>query len=310
MGAENSEEESREKSIGIAVYSVIKAMFNSAKNLKPYLLVAPQTLIFLFALVLPIAAIVVVSFWSFNGFATTPGFTLDNYLGIFTSPVYLKTYANTIRFAAVVWLVCLLISYPVAYYLAFRVKSAKWQTILFLVCTVPFLTSNIIRMISWVPFLGREGLINRGLMALHITERPIEMFLFSDFAVVLAMVQLYCLFMVAPIFNSMMRIDRALVAAAEDLGASAFQIQKRVILPLAAPGIAIGSIFVVTLVMGEFATMRLMSGGKASSVGYLIKNEIDSLQYPMAAANAVILLILTLIIVFAILRVVDIRKQL
>ena len=107
-----------------------------------------------------------------------------------------------------------------------------------------------------------------------------------------------------------MRIDRALVTAAEDLGASAFEIQKRVILPLSASGIAIGSIFIVTLVMGEFATMRLMSGGKASSVGYLIKNQIDSLQYPMAAANAVVLLVLTLVIVFGILRVVDIGKQL
>jgi len=141
------------------------------------------------------------------------------------------------------------------------------------------------------------------------TLDEIEMFLFSDFSVVLAMVHLYALFMVAPIFNSMMRIDRALIAAAEDLGASAWDIQKRIILPLAAPGVAIGTIFVVTLVMGEFATMRLMSGGKASSVGYLIKNQIDSLQYPMAAANAVVLLAITLLIVFGILRIVDIRKQ-
>jgi putative spermidine/putrescine transport system permease protein len=284
-------------------------MFRS-KALQPYLLAAPQTLVFLFGLVLPILVIFVVSFWNFNGIATTPGFTLKHYIGIFTSPAYLATYANTIKFAFLVWLVCLLISYPVAYYLAFRVKSSKWQTILFLICTVPFLTSNIIRMISWIPFLGREGLINKALMGLHIVDKPVEAFLFSDFSVVLAMVHLYCLFMVAPIFNSMMKIDRALVSAAEDLGASAFEIQKRIILPLAAPGIAIGTIFVVTLVMGEFATMRIMSGGKSSSVGYLIKNQIDSLQYPAASANAVVLLVLTLLIVFAILRVVDIRKQL
>ncbi len=285
-------------------------MLRNSKALQPYLLISPQTLVFLLFLVLPIAVIVVVSFWNFNGFAMSPGFTLNNYLGIFTSKVYLATYLNTLKFAAIVWLVCLLISYPVAYFLSFHVKSAKWQTILFLVCTVPFLTSNIIRMISWIPFLGREGLINNSLIALHITNQPIEMFLFSDFSVVLAMVHLYALFMVAPIFNSMMRIERSLVTASEDLGASPFQIQKEVILPLAAPGIAIGSIFVVTLVMGEFATMRLMSGGKSSSVGYLIKNQIDSLQYPLAAANAVVLLILTLLIVFGILRTVDIRKQL
>ena len=135
-------------------------MLKTSNALKPYLLVAPQTLVFLLFLILPIIAIAIVSFWNFNGFSMTPGFTLNNYLGIFTSKVYLATYLNTFKFAAIVWLLCLLIGYPVAYFLAFQVKSSQWQTILFLICTVPFLTSNVIRMISWIPFLGREGLIN------------------------------------------------------------------------------------------------------------------------------------------------------
>ena len=280
------------------------------KTLQSYLLVAPQTLVLLLFLVIPIAVILVVSFWNFNGYSMTPAFTWDNYRQIFTSPVYLATYLNTFKFVGIVWLLTLLIGYPIAYFLAFHVDSLRWQVVLFLVCTVPFLTSNIIRMISWIPFLGREGVINQTLIALHLTDKPVAMFLFSDFAVVLAMVHLYSLFMMAPIFNSMMRIDRALITAAEDSGASGFQIQKEVILPLSASGIAIGSIFVVTLVMGEFATVRLMSGGQASSVGYLIKNQIGSLQYPLAAANAVILLMITLLLVFGILRAVDIRKEL
>lgn len=285
-------------------------MSNTWKAFKPYVLVTPQTLILLLFLVFPIATIVLVSFWNFNGYSMTPGFTLSNYQGIFTSKVTLSTYLNTFKFAALVWLFCLLIAYPVAYFLAFHVKSLRWQVILFLICTIPFLTSNVIRMISWIPFLGKEGLINQALMGLKLTNQPVEAFLYSDFSVVLAMVHLYSLFMVAPIFNSMMRIDRALVTAAEDLGASSFQIQKDIILPLSASGIAIGSIFVVTLVMGEFATVRLMSGGQSSSVGYLIRNQIGSLQYPLAAANAVILLIVTLFLVFGILRAVDIRKEL
>lgn len=147
-------------------------------------------------------------------------------------------------------------------------------------------------------------------MGLHVVEQPLEKLLFSDFAVILAMVHLYALFMVAPIFNSMMRIDRTLIAAAEDLGASALEIQKNIILPLSAPGIAIGTIFIVTLVMGEFATVQLMGGGQVASVGKLIKSQIGSLQYPLAAANAVVLLAVTLILVFGILRTVDIRKEL
>lgn len=241
-------------------------MLKISRTLKPYLLVAPQTLVFLLFLILPIIAIAIVIFWNFNGFAMTPGFTLNNYLGIFTSKVYLATYLNTFKFAAIVWLFCLLIGYPVAYFLAFQVKSSQWQTILFLICTIPFLTSNVIRMISWIPFLGREGLINQGLMGLRLIDRPIEALLYSDFSVILAMVHLYALFMVAPIFNSMMRIETSLITAAEDLGASLLQIQQQIILPLSAPGIAIDSIFIITLVMGEFATMRIMSGGKSSSV--------------------------------------------
>jgi putative spermidine/putrescine transport system permease protein len=165
-------------------------------------------------------------------------------------------------------------------------------------------------MISWVPFLGREGLINQTLMALNLVDKPVELFLFSQFSVILALVHLYTLFMIAPIFNSMMRIDRDLISAALDAGASGFQVLKEVIIPLSAPGIAIGSIFIVTLVMGEFVTVRMMGGGQISSVGYLMSNQIRSLQYPLAAANAVILLLITLIMVAGILRVVDIRKEL
>lgn len=104
-------------------------MLRSWKAFQPYLLVAPQTLVLVLFLVLPIALIVVVSFWNFNGFAITPGFTLNNYLGIFSSKVYLATYLNTFKFAAIVWLICLLISYPVAYFLSFHIKSSQWQTI-------------------------------------------------------------------------------------------------------------------------------------------------------------------------------------
>ena len=165
-------------------------------------------------------------------------------------------------------------------------------------------------MISWIPVLGKEGLINSLLLKLHLVQEPVTWLLYSDFAVVLGMVHLYSFFMIAPIFNSMMRIERNLITAAEDMGASGWQILKEVILPLSAPGIAIGSIFVVTLVMGEYVTVRLMGGGQSASVGKLIQTQIGSLQYPLAAANAVVLLIVTLILVAGILRVVDIRKEL
>lgn len=284
-------------------------MLKFGKSLQPYLLVAPQALVLLLFLLIPIGMIFTISFWDFNGITMTPAFTLSNYLDLF-KPTYLATYLNTFKFTFIVWLITLLIGFPVAYFLAFHVQTLRWQIILFLVCTIPFWTSNIIRMISWIPFLGREGILNQILIHLNAIDKPLDIFLFSEFSVILTLVHLYTLFAIAPIFNSMMRIDRSLISAARDAGASGFQILKEIIIPLSAPGIAIGSILIVTLVMGEFVTVRMMGGGQTASVSYLMSNQIRSLQYPLAAANAVVLLIVTMTIVVGILRVVDIRKEL
>ncbi|MDQ0349432.1 ABC transporter permease [Ancylobacter vacuolatus] len=279
-------------------------------RIAPYLQAAPLTLILAAFLVLPIATIVMVSFWDYDSIQIFPDFVFTNYEETITSPVTWRTYLNTLKYTVIVWAVTLLVGFWVAYYLAFHIRSATMQMVLFLVCTIPFLTSNIIRMISWIPFLGRNGLLNQSLMTMGVIDQPLEFLLFSDFAVVLAMVHLYTLFMVTPIFNTLMRIDRALIEAARDAGASAFQILTNVIIPLAKPGIAIGSIFVVTLVMGDFITVRFMSGGQSASVGLMMANQIALLQYPAAAANAVILLVLVLLLVAAILRIVNIRKEL
>ena len=282
----------------------------SIASLSAYLQALPLALILGAFLLLPITMIAVVSFWDYDFARMYPDFVTFNYGETLGSWVTWKTYLNTLRYAAMVWGITLVIGFWVAYFLAFHVKTATIQTVLFLICTVPFLTSNIIRMISWIPVLGRNGLINTALVDLGLIPAPIEWLLYSDFAVVLAMVHLYSLFMVVPIFNTMMRIDRSLVEAARDAGASGWQILTNVIIPLAKPGMAIGTIFVVTLVMADFITVQVMSGGQSASVALMMKNEMSLLQYPAAAANAVILLTLVLIMVAGILRVVDIRKEL
>jgi putative spermidine/putrescine transport system permease protein len=278
--------------------------------LAPYLQVAPLTLTFAVFLLVPIVTIVVVSFWDYDSIRVIPDFILLNYEELLTSSVTWRIYLNTLKYAALTWALTLGIGFTVAYFVAFHVKSLTWQITLFMICTIPFWTSNIIRMISWIPFLGRNGILNSTLMAMGVIDQSLEFLLFSDFSVVLAFVHLYVLFMVVPIFNSMMRIDQALIEAAVDAGATGWQVLTNVIIPLSKPGIAIGSIFVVTLVMGDFITVRLMSGGQSASVGLMMANEISLLQYPAAAANAVVLLGVVLIMVALMLRIVDIRKEL
>ncbi|WP_153768558.1 ABC transporter permease [Labrenzia sp. CE80] len=275
-----------------------------------WLLVTPLTCVLGFFLLLPILTIVTVSFWNYNEWSFFPDFVLDNYAFHLTSAVTWATYLKTLKFMVLTWIFCAGIGFTVAYFLAFHVQSLPAQVALFMVCTIPFWTSNIIRMISWIPFLGRNGIANSSLIHLGIIDEPLEWLLYSDFAVVLAFVHLYALFMVVPIFNTMMRIDKSLIEAARDAGASGFQILTNVIIPLAKPGIMIGSIFVVTLVMGDFITVRHMSGGQSASVGRIISNEISLLQYPAAAASSVVLLCTVLLMIGVMMRFVDIRKEL
>ena len=275
-----------------------------------YLQVLPLTLTLVLFLVVPILLIGVVSFWDYNEFELLPDFVWTNYEELFTSSVTYTIYLATLKFALLTWIFTFLIGFTVAYFLAFHVRDLKWQIVLFLLCTIPFWTSNVIRMIAWIPVLGRHGLVNEGLLALGVVDEPVEWLLFSDFSVVLAFVHLYTLFMVVPIFNSMMRIDPSVIEAAYDAGAGTWRTVRHVILPLCKPGIAIGTIFVVTLVMGDFVTVQMMSGGQSASVGVAMNNKRALLQYPAAAADAVVLLLVVLMMVAALMRIVDVRKEL
>ncbi len=273
-------------------------------------LAAPLTLVLGLFLLLPLCALLVVSVFDYDSVHVIPDFVLENYREVLGSPVVWRTYLNTAKYALLTWAVTLGVGFPVAYFLAFHVHSKLTQTLLLLVCTVPFLTSNIIRMISWIPVLGRNGLVNGALMGLGVAGAPFDVLLYSDVSIVLAFVHLYALFMIVPVFNAMARMDRRLIEAAVDAGAGPFQVVRDVVVPLCAPGIAIGSVFVVTLVMGDFVTVQVMGGGQRASVGLMIYNQIALLQYPAACANAVVLLAIVLLMVAGILRAVDIRGEL
>ena len=281
---------------------------------------APFALVFFLFFLVPLGLIGMVSLWNFNEYELIPALTLRNYFSIFEGCshltdngdlcVTLSTYLSTLKFCLLVWAITLTLGFAVAYFLAFHVRSTTVQTVLFVLCTVPFWTSNVIRMISWVPLLGRNGLVNQGLMGLGVVNEPVEWLLFSDFSVVLAFVHLYTMFMIVPIFNSMMRIDRSLLEAASDAGASGWQTLWNVIVPLCKSGVVIGSIFVITIVMGDFVTIGVMGGQQIASIGKIIQVQTSYLQFPLAAANAVILLAVVLMIIWGLTRLVDIRKEL
>jgi putative spermidine/putrescine transport system permease protein len=280
----------------------------------------PLTTVFALFFLIPLALVLMVSFWDYNQYEMLPGFTFKNYIAIFDGClsrneygdlcVTAKTYLSTFKFSLLVWLITLVVGFTLSYFMAFHVKSSGVQVVLFVLCTIPFWTSNVIRMIAWVPLLGRNGLVNDTLITMGMVDKPIEWLLFSDFSVVLAFVHLFTTFMMVPIFNSMMRIDRSLIEAASDSGATAWQTLWNVIIPLCRTGIIIGSIFVITIVMGDFVTIGVMGGQQIASVGKIIQVQTNYLQFPLAAANAVILLAVVLMFIWALTRMVDIRKEL
>ncbi|KAB2846826.1 MAG: ABC transporter permease [Hyphomicrobiaceae bacterium] len=296
----------------------------SQDGLPAWLQAFPLGLVFLVFFLVPLALTIIVSLWNYNEYEILPDITARNYIEAFEGCgtkllafppelcTTLKTYVTTVRISLMVWAITLVLGFAVAYFLAFHVHSLTAQVVLFLICTIPFWTSNVIRMISWIPLLGRNGLVNQTLTGsgLIAPGKPLEWLLFSEFSVVLAFVHLYTLFMIVPIFNSMMRIERSLIEAAYDAGASGWQTLTNIVIPLSKPGIVIGSIFVITIVMGDFVTVGVMGGQQIASVGKTINTHLGAIQFPPAAAHAVILLASVLGIIWLLTRLVDIRKEL
>ncbi|MFT3673256.1 ABC transporter permease [Aestuariivirga sp.] len=283
-----------------------------------WLQAGPMMLVFALFFILPLVFVFIVSFWDYNEYQIIPAFVTRGYVESFEGCLtqlpdlctMLATYAKTLKLCFLVWLITLVLGFTIAYFLAFHVRSQTWQIGLSLLCTIPFWTSNVIRMIAWIPLLGRNGLVNSTLMGMGLTQEPVEWLLYSEFSVVLALVHLFTFFMIVPIFNSLMRIDRRLIEAAYDAGASGWQTLWNVIIPLAKPGIVIGSIFVITIVMGDFVTVGVMGGQQIAAAGKIIEVRLNALQFPAAAANAVILLGITFLIIVMLTRIVDIRKEL
>jgi putative spermidine/putrescine transport system permease protein len=272
--------------------------------------VAPMALVLLVLFALPTVLFLVVSFYDWDRTGIYPAFIMDNYRDLLTTPATWRVYVSSLRFAAIVWAITLFLGFNLAYFLIFHVRSKVTRTVLFLLCAIPFWTSGIIRTIAWIPFLGRNGAFNTMLMELGVTSQPLDFLLFSDFAVVITYVHLFTLLMVGPIANSMSKIDKALLEAAIDAGASRWRVMADVVIPLSKTGIVLGSILVFTQVMGDYFVVRQMSGGQSASIVSMLSTQITSMQYPPAAANAMVLVVFVAMLVAAMMKIVDVRKEL
>jgi putative spermidine/putrescine transport system permease protein len=207
---------------------------------------------------------------------------------------------------------CLLLGFPVAYFLALKVENLRNQIALFILALAPFWTSFLVRSVAWTyPLMGRDGALNQLLQKIGIVDHPISSLGFSQFSVTLALIQLYILFMVTPLFFTLAQVDRTALEAARDLGANWWRMFREVIVPQALPGMVIGSIFIFVLTMGEYGTVLVVGGNKIQSVGTIVNSYIQlAVQYPPGAAAAVLLVLALIAGVFAITRFSNLREEL
>lgn len=295
---------------GDAAVPPARASLESGQVRRALLLVALPTLVMFFGTMVGLASIAVFSFWKSLPYGMKPGFSFENYADFFSTTTYVETIGFTLQVAAILIPLMILIAYPVAYFIAFQVRSERTKLFILLLCIVPFWTSALIRMIAWLPLLGLNGMINTGLMSLGLIDEPAEILLYSRPAMIFSMAMIWSVFMIGPIYFSMSKIQPMVIEAARDLGASRWRAFVRIILPLTRPGLATGVLFVFVVMMGEFAIQRFIGGGKSAMLANVLLQNQGALQWPLASVVAVVIVLVTLPVALLILRVADLRRQL
>jgi len=250
-------------------------------------------------LLVPYAILFGYSFWSVSSLQViVHDWGLQNYAELVRNPMYLSVLFRSMRIAGAVTLLALLLGYPLAYYLSFY--AAQRKELLYQLVIIPLWASYLVRGYAWKTILGSDGVLNGLLQYLHITQHPVEFFLYSPFAVILTLTHIYTPFTFLPIYASLEHIPRNLVEASHDLGASPWSTFRRVILPLSIPGVLAGATFAFVLTLGDFLSPLLVGG----SSGIMISNIVVSLfgaayNWPLGAAISLCMLFIVVGLLFA-----------
>lgn len=255
---------------------------------QPWILLSPALTAVMLLLFVPLMFIVVYSFWLRSAVgADTMGFHLDNWQRVLTDPFYRYILWNTLKIAAITTVLCALLGYPAAYFIA---RSRGNKLLLLVLLMLPFWISYIIRTMSWINILGSSGALNTALMSLGITAEPIRM-LYNEYTVILGLVHFLLPFMVLNVFVSLDGIDTNLEDAANSLGATKWQAFTEVTLPLSLPGLAAGGLLCFVLAAGTYITPLILGGPRDAMFANLVYEAIiTQLNWPLGSALSLLLL--------------------
>ena len=261
----------------------------AARGWVAFVLLAPGLTMLTLFLLVPLGLIVVISVFTYSPTQIwLPPVTTANYVKFF-DPYYLGVTWTTVRIGLVTTLVCAVLGYPLAYFLA-RLRSRWLGLCLFLLIT-PLMVSSVIRIFGWLVILGRQGLVNTALGAAGFARVDL---LYNEPAVVVGLTELLLPFMVLPLMTAIETIPRSVEEAARNLGAGSFALFQRVLLPLSLPGLVSGALLVYSVSISALVTPALMGGRKTRMLGNLVYDEVlTSMNWPFASAIAVVLLIVT-----------------
>jgi spermidine/putrescine transport system permease protein len=248
-------------------------------------------------LLLPYALMFAHSFWTVRDGFIVQDWSLQNYAKLFQNPIYAQVLFRSMRIAAGVTLLSLLLGYPVAYYMSFHAGIRK--DLLYQLVIVPLWVSYLVRGYAWKTILGSEGVLNGFLQYLHFTHEPVSFFLYSPFAVVLMLTHIYTPFVFLPLYASLEHIPRNLIEASQDLGATPRATFLRVILPLSLPGLLAGATFAFVLTLGDFLAPQLVGGPSSIMIANIVQSLFGTAyDWPLGAAISVLILVLTVSLLF------------
>jgi spermidine/putrescine transport system permease protein len=261
-----------------------------SESLRGYSLLSPTLLAMVLGLAMPLVVLITLSFWIQDYLDFIRTFSLKNYTDFFQKPIYIKILFKSIRMSGLVTIATVLLAYPMAYFIAFRVKHNK--LIWLILITVPFWTSYLLRVFAWKIMLGYNGVINSGLLSLGILSEPLEFLLYNPTSVVITLAHAWAAFAILPIYVSLEKIDRSLLEASRDLGENVFMTFMRVTLPLSLPGVIAASLLVFIPTVGDYVTPALVGGPRGIMIGNIIQSMFGkALNWPLGAAISVMSMI-------------------
>jgi spermidine/putrescine transport system permease protein len=276
--------------------SAVLGRMVARRRLRLLLLVLPPALWLLLFLVLPYLALLTQSFLGTDDLGRVvlrP--TLEHYRSFFTKPLYYGTLLHTFRIAAIVTTICVALSVPLAYVIAF--KLTRWKEVVYTLIIVPLWVSYIVRAYAWKIILGREGILNTFLLYVGAVDEPVEAALYSDWAMVVGLVHIFTPFVLMPVYTAFEHIPRQLMEASQDLGAGRITTFRRVVLPLALPGILAGATFAFVLTLGDFLAPLLLGGPDTLLISNIVQNLFGtSDDRPLGSVVGVVMLVIVVLI--------------